>query len=80
MDVFKVTGHITQNERDPGKPIIVQMGELILANMLFVLILASIAIGGGVLFYLSREFAKRWLPKTQWGAQDETTIITLKLS
>ena len=48
--------------------------------MIFVLILSGIAIGGGVLFYLSREFAKRWLPQTQWGAQDNATIITLKLN
>ncbi len=56
------------------------MGELIIANLIFVLILAGIAVGGGVIFYLSHEVAKRWLPKTQWGAQDEATIITLKLS
>lgn len=81
LDMFSESGHIIQNERNPGdKPVVVQMGELILANMLFVLILSCIAIGGGVLFYLSREFAKRWLPQTQWGAQDSATIITLKLS
>lgn len=80
-DRFSISGQITENERYLGdKPIVVQMAELILANMIFVLILAGIAIGGGVLFYLSREFAKRWLPKTQWGAQDDATIITLKLS
>src|SRR5579859_163485 len=81
LDMFSESGQIIQNERDPGaKSIPVQMGELILANMIFVLILSGIAIGGGILFYLSREFAKRWLPQTQWGAQDEATIITLKLS
>ncbi len=81
MDLFRSSGHITQEERYPGdKPIIVQMGELILANMIFVLILVGIAVGGGIIFYLSREFAKRWLPHTQWGAQDDATIITLKLS
>jgi hypothetical protein len=81
LDMFSEYGQIIQNERYPGdKSIPVQMGELILANMIFVLILSGIAIGGGVLFYLSREFAKRWLPQTQWGAQDNATIITLKLS
>lgn len=81
LDTFSESGQVIQNERDPGaKSIPAQMGELILANMIFVLILSGIAIGGGILFYLSREFAKRWLPQTQWGAQDEATIITLKLS
>ena len=81
MDMFSESGQITQNERYPGdKSIPAQMGDLILANMIFVLILSGIAIGGGFLFFLSREFAKRWLPQTQWGAQDDATIITLKLS
>ncbi|HEV2349635.1 MAG TPA: DUF6599 family protein [Terriglobia bacterium] len=80
-DMFTISGQITENERYPGdKPVVLQMAELILANMIFVLILAGIAIGGGVVFYLSRAFAKRWLPKSQWGAPDEATIITLKLS
>ena len=81
LDMFSESGHVIQNERYPGdKSIPAQMGELILANMIFVLILSGIAIGGGVLFYLSREFAKRWFPQTQWGEQDNATIITLKLS
>jgi len=79
-DMFTISGQITENERYLGdKPIVIQMAELIVANIIFVFILSGIAIGGGIAFYLSREFAKRWLPKTQWGAQDEATIITLKL-
>jgi len=79
-DMFTISGQITQNERYLGdKPVVIQMAELIVANIIFVFILSGIAIGGGVAFYLSREFAKKWLPKTQWGAQDEATIITLKL-
>ncbi|HLY59654.1 MAG TPA: hypothetical protein VKV95_02700 [Terriglobia bacterium] len=81
VDMFAFSGQITQNEPYLGdKPVVVQMAELIVANIIFVLILAGIAIGSGFIFYLSREFAKKWLPKTQWGAQDEATIITLKLS
>ena len=81
LDMFSFSGRITENERYLGdKPVVVQMAELIVANIIFVLILAGIAIGGGFGFYLSREFAKKWLPRTRWGAQDEATIITLKLS
>jgi hypothetical protein len=81
LDMFRESGQVTQDERYPGdKSVPAQMADLILANMIFVLILSGIAIGGGFLFFLSREFAKRWLPQTQWGAQDDATIITLKLS
>jgi Family of unknown function (DUF6599) len=80
-DMFTISGQITQNEPYFGdKPIVVQMAELVVADLIFVMILAGIAIGGGFLFYLSKEFARRWFPKSQWGSQDGTTIITLKLS
>lgn len=80
-DKFNFSDQITENEPYYGdKPIVIQMAELVVANIIFVLILAGIAIGGGIVFYLSREFAKKWLPGTRWGAQDDATIITLKLS
>jgi uncharacterized protein DUF6599 len=80
-DMFMISGQVTENERYLSpKTIVIQMAELVVANMIFVLILAGIAIGGGFVFYFSRELAKKWLPSTQWGAKDDATIITLKLS
>jgi hypothetical protein len=81
MDVFNVAGQITQNQPNiTAKSVVIQMGQLILANIIFVMILGCIAVGGGFIFYLSHEVFKRWLPNTQWGAQDEATITRLKLN
>src|SRR6266567_3803890 len=78
MDVFKESGQITQNERyQSAKSVVIQMGQLILANLIFVMILGGIAVGGGTAFFLAHEFFKRWLPNTQWGSPDEATVIRL---
>ncbi len=81
MDVFKESGQITQHQPNiTAKSVVIQMGQLILANLIFVMILGGIAVGGGIAFFLAHEFFKRWLPNTQWGSPDEATIIRLKLN
>jgi len=81
MDVFKESGQVTQNERyQSAKSVVIEMGRLVLANIIFVMILGGIALGGGVAFFLAHETFKRWLPNTQWGSPDEATIIRLKLN
>jgi len=81
LNLFSVSERVVKNERYPGdKSIAVQMMELIVANLIFVFVLSGIAIGGGVIIFLSRRFAQKWFPETQWGQQDARTIITLNLN
>ncbi len=81
MDEFKNSERVSWDERYPGdKPVVVQMLELIVANLIFVFILVGFAVVGGITIYLSRRVAKRWFPQSHWGQPDEATIIRLNLT
>ena len=80
LDKFSVTKQVSWNERYPGdKPIVLQLLELILGNIAFVLILVVMCIMGGLLIVASRRIAAKWFPESSWGHPDEGTIIQLNL-
>jgi Family of unknown function (DUF6599) len=77
---FSNTSYITWNERYPGsRPIVLQMVDLVLANLFFSFALAGFALVGGVLFFASKFAARKWFPNSLWGQPDEATIIKLNL-
>lgn len=81
MDVFKLSGRVVPDERYPGdKSVAVQMAELIVANIIFVFILSSAAFAGGMVVFLAKRWARKWMPQTQWGQEDGEALIVLKLS
>lgn len=80
LDQFKTSGYITWNERYPGnKSVVMQMVELVLANLILTFILAGFAFGGGILWFASKVVARKWFPKSAWGRPDDATIIKLNL-
>jgi hypothetical protein len=80
-DAFAISGRIVPNERYPGdKPITIQMMELIVNNLLFAMILAGAAIGGGLLVFVSKRVARKFFPESEWVQADEGILIVLRLS
>lgn len=80
LDRFGTTGYVTWSERYPGeKPIVLQMVEFVLANLIFTFMLAGFAVVGGCIFFTTKVMARKWFPKTAWGQPDEATIIKLNL-
>lgn len=80
LDEFKVSSAVSWDRPYPGnKPFSIQLFELILGNLVFVLLLMAFAFLGGVIIVLSRRAAARWFPESQWGHPAEGSIITLNL-
>src|SRR5438552_3512798 len=80
LDQFNVSEQVVRNERYPGnKPVALQMLELILANLLLVFLLVSLALLGGILIALSKRVARKWLPDWEWGSPDGERLTTLNL-
>jgi len=80
VDAFALSGGVVPNERYPGdKPIAVQMMELIVNNILFVFILSGVAIGGGFLVFISKRFARKWFPDSDWVEPEEGALTVLRL-
>jgi len=80
-EAFTMSGRVVQNEPYPGdQPITVQMMQLIIGNLLFVFFLAGIAIGGGLLVFVSKRVARRWFSESDWVEGEEGTLTVLRLS
>lgn len=80
-DAFTVSGGIVPNERYPGdKPITIQMMELIVNNLLFAMILAGVAMGGGFLVFILKRVARKFFPENEWVQADEGSLTVLRLS
>lgn len=80
IDQFRVAGSITWDEEPPpSKPLAMELVELILANVLLILILVGISIGGGVLVFIGRRAAARWAPESHWANPDADKLIRLNL-
>ena len=80
LDQFNVSEQVVRNERYPrNKPVALQMLELILANLLLVFLLVSLALLGGILIALSKRVARKWLPDWEWGSPDGERLTTLNL-
>jgi len=81
MDQFQITSNVSWNERYPGaKSFTLQVVELVLANLMLSFIIAGFALGGGILFFLSRRAATRLFPRWEWADSERETIIRLNLS
>lgn len=80
MDLFKVAQNLSWDERYPGdKPFALQVLELMLANIMLVVILVGVCLVGGILVFLSKRLAHRYLPEWDWGNPEEGTLIRLNL-
>jgi uncharacterized protein DUF6599 len=80
LNLFNVSEEISGIPRYPGKKsVVLQMLELILANLLLVVLLVGLAILGGVLIVLSRRMARKWFPNSEWGSPEGDRLITLNL-
>lgn len=72
--------HVAWDRPYPGdEPIIIQMVKLVIANLILTFILAGFALGGGVIFFITKRIAMKWFPRTTFGQPDEATIIKLHL-
>jgi len=81
LDQFKVSNEVSWDKPYPGdKPLSVQIIQLILANIFFILILIAFAIAGGVLIVIFRRTMAKLFPGSLWGHPDDGAIITLNLT
>ncbi len=79
MDRLTIEQQVSWDQPPPGKPVAVQMVHLILGNILLVILLAAMAILGGILLVFSRRFAARLFPHSDWARGYEDSIIRLNL-
>ena len=70
---------VSWDQRPPGKPVTVQMFELIIGNIILVLLLVGLAVLSGFLLFASRRLAARWFPHSDWARGYEDSIIRLNL-
>ena len=70
---------VSWDQRPPGKPVTVQMFELIIGNIILVLLLVGMAVLGGFLLFAARRMAARWFPHSDWARGYEDSIIRLNL-
>ena len=80
MDQFQITSNVSWNEAAPKQTkFIIEVVQLVLANILLSFIIAGFSVGGGVLIYLSRRAATRLFPQWTWADTESESIIRLNL-
>jgi len=80
MDQFQITSNVSWNEAAPKQTkFIVEVAQLVLANILLSFFIAGFSVGGGVLIYLTRRTANRFFPKWRWADTEGESIIRLNL-
>lgn len=79
MGRLRVSQQVSWNAPAPGKPITVQMVQLLIGNILLVLILIGMAVAAGVMIFLGRRLVSKWFPQAQWARGYEDSIIRLNL-
>lgn len=80
LDRFKVTESVSWDQKYTSeRGFTLELVHMILAIMLLTSILVGGCIVAGVLFFLSRRFAARFFPESQWGRSDEDQLIRLNL-
>lgn len=79
MNRLTIEQQISWDQPPPGKPVTVQVVHLILGNILLVILLAGMAIFGGILLVFSRRIAAKLFPHSDWARAYEDSIIRLNL-
>jgi hypothetical protein len=80
MNQFDVTESVSWDRPvSPERTFTLQVVRMILAIFLLTAILIGACLVAGVLFFLSRRFAAKFFPNSQWGHADEDQLIRLNL-
>jgi hypothetical protein len=81
MDQFQVTEGVSWDQRyNSERSFTMQLVHMILAIMLLTVLLIGACVLAGVFFFLSRRFAARFFPNSQWGHSDDDQLIRLNLN
>jgi Family of unknown function (DUF6599) len=79
MSRLSIEEQVSWDQRPPGKPVVVQMFQLIIGNIILVLLLVGMAVLAGFLLFATRCMAARWFPHSDWARGYEDSIIRLNL-
>jgi Family of unknown function (DUF6599) len=79
MSRLSIEEQVSWDQRPPGKPVTVQMFQLIVGNVILVLLLVGLAVLAGFLLFAIRRMAARWFPYSDWARGYEDSIIRLNL-
>ncbi len=80
LNQFQVTEGVSWDQRYVSeRTFTLQLVHMILAIFLLTIILIGACILAGVLFFLSRRFAAKFFPESQWGRTDDDQLIRLNL-
>jgi len=80
LDQFHVAEGVSWDQRYPGdKSFTLQLVQMILAIVILTAFLIGVCLLAGVIHFLSRRLAARFLPGWQWGHPDDDQLIRLNL-
>ena len=80
MDQFQVTETVSWDQPpSPERSFTLQLVHMIFAILLLTVFLIGACVVAGVLFFLSRRFAAKFFPDSQWGHPDDDQLIRLNL-
>ena len=81
MNQFQVIEGVSWDQKYTSeRSFTMQLVHMILAILLLTAILIGACVAAGILFYLSRRFAAKFFPESQWGHSDEDQLIRLNLN
>lgn len=80
LDLFQVTQGLSWDQKYTSeRSFTLQLVHMILAIFLLTAFLVAACVVVGVLFFLSRRFAAKFFPDSQWGRTDEDQLIRLNI-
>jgi hypothetical protein len=80
MDQFQITESVSWDQPvSPERSFTLNLVHMILAILLLTVFLIGACVVAGVLFFLSRRFAAKFFPDSQWGHADDDQLIRLNL-
>lgn len=80
LDQFQVTQSVSWDQKyNSERTFTLQLVHMILAIMILTVILVGACVIAGVFFFLSRRFAAKFFPDSQWGRSDDEQLIRLNL-
>ena len=80
LNLFQVTHGVSWDQKYISeRTFTLQLVHMILAIFLLTAFLIALCIGVGILFFLSRRFAAKFFPNSQWGKTDDDQLIRLNL-